>query len=80
MIGEGEPLQHTDGPGKMDLAKEAVQMAARTVKETTQSDAIERDRRPDAPLDQLAHWVRRAPLQALAVGFLLGTMLGRRRL
>jgi hypothetical protein len=81
MIGEGEPLQDTDGPSKLDQAKEAVRATAQTVKETTQSvaDAIERGRRPGAPLDQLAHWAREAPLRALAVAFLVGAMLGRRR-
>jgi hypothetical protein len=55
MIGEGEPLQNTDGPSKLDLAKEAVQAATQTVKETTQSvaDAIEAGRRPGAPLGSL---------------------------
>jgi len=81
VIGEGEPLQDTGGQGKLDRAKEAVQTAAQTVRETTQSvaDAVERGRRPGAPLDRLAHWAREAPLHALAVAFLLGTMMGRRR-
>ena len=51
MIGEGEPLQDTDGPSKLDQAKEAVQAASQTVKETTQSvaDAIE------APAEKSRH-------------------------
>jgi hypothetical protein len=46
MISEGEPLQNTDGPSKLDQAKEAVQEATQMVKETTQSvaDAIEAGR------------------------------------
>ena len=46
MIGEGEPLQDTDGSSKLDQAKDAVQAATQTVKETTQSvaDAIEAGR------------------------------------
>jgi hypothetical protein len=81
MIGEREPLQDIDGPGKLDRAKEAVQAAAQTVKETSQSvaDAIEAGRQPGAPLDRLARWAREAPLHALAVAFLVGVMLGRRR-
>jgi len=69
------------GPGKLDRAKEAVQAAAQTVKETSQSvaDAIEAGRQPGAPLDRLARWAREAPLHALAVAFLVGVMLGRRR-
>jgi hypothetical protein len=37
MIGEGP--QDTDGPGKLDQAREAVQAATQTVKETTRSGA-----------------------------------------
>ena len=53
MIGEGEPLQNTDSPSKLDQAKEAVQAATQTVKETTRSvaDAIEAGRQPGAPLE-----------------------------
>jgi hypothetical protein len=81
MIGDGEPLT-SDGPTKLQQAKEAVQGAAETVKETTQSvaDAIEAGRQPGAPLDQLARWTRQAPLQSLAVAFLVGMLVaGRRR-
>jgi ElaB/YqjD/DUF883 family membrane-anchored ribosome-binding protein len=81
MIGEGETLQDTDGPSKLDRAKEAVQTATQTVKETTQSvaDAIEAGRQQGAPLDRLARWAREAPLQAVTVAFLVGVLLGRRR-
>ncbi len=81
MIGEGEPLQDLDGPSKLDKAKEAVQGAAETVKATTQTvaDAIEAGRQPGAPLDRLARWTRGAPLQAIAVAFLIGVMVGRPR-
>ena len=55
MIGE-----RIDGPGKLDEAKEAVQAATQTVKETTQSvaDAVEAGRQPGAPLDRLARWAQ----------------------
>jgi hypothetical protein len=81
MIGEGEPLQDTDGSSKLDQAKEAVQAATTTVKATTQTvaDALEAGRQPGAPLDWLARSAREAPLHALAVAFLIGVMLGRRR-
>jgi hypothetical protein len=81
MIGEGEPLQPSDGPRKLDEAKEAVQAAAETVKATTQSvaDAIEAGRQPGAPLDRLVRWTREAPLHAIAVAFLIGVVIGRRR-
>ena len=79
MIDEAKPVP--DGPSKLDQATEAVQAAAETVKETTRSvaDAIEAGRRPGAPLDRLARWTREAPLQALAVAFLTGALLARRR-
>jgi hypothetical protein len=78
MISEG-----IDGPNKLDQAKEAVQAATQTVKETTQSvaDAIEAGRHPGAPapLDRLARWAQEAPLHAVTVAFLVGVLLGRRR-
>ena len=82
MIGEGEPLDTAaSGPTKLRQAKEAVQAAAETVKETTQSvaDAIDAGRRPGAPLDRLARWTREAPLQSLAAAFLAGMLVARRR-
>ncbi len=80
MIGD-KPLPGTDAPSKLDQATEAVQAASRTVKETTRSvaNAIEAGREPGAPLDRVARWTREAPLQMLAVAFLAGVMLGRRR-
>ena len=82
MIGEGEPLNTaTDGPTKLTRAKEAIQAAAETVKETTQSvaEAIDAGRRPGAPLDRLARWTRQAPLQSLAIAFLAGMLIARQR-
>jgi ElaB/YqjD/DUF883 family membrane-anchored ribosome-binding protein len=81
MIGEGEPLETTGAPAKLDQAKEAVQAAAQTVKDTTRSvaDAIEAGRQPGAPLDRLARWTREAPLHAVTVAFLVGVLIGRRR-
>jgi len=75
MIGE-----RIDGPGKLDEAKEAVQAATQTVKETTQSvaDAVEAGRQPGAPLDRLARWAKEAPLHAVTVAFLVGILLRRR--
>ena len=76
MTGEG-----IDGPNKLNQAKEAVEAATQTVKETTRSvaGAIEGGRRPDAPLERLAHWAQEAPLHAVTVAFLVGVLLGRRR-
>ena len=76
MIGEGVESQN-----KLDQAREAVQAATQTVKETTQSvaDAVEAGRQPGAPLDRLARWAQEAPLHAVTVAFLVGVLLGRRR-
>ena len=76
MIGEA-----IDGPKKLDQAKEAVQAATQTVKETTQSvaAAVEASRQPGGPLDRLARWVQAAPLHAVTVAFLIGVLLGRHR-
>jgi hypothetical protein len=81
MIGEGEPLRTTEGPSKLDEAKETVQSAADTVQVTTQrlGEAIDAGRRPGTPLDRLANWTREAPLHAVTVAFLVGVLLGRRR-
>ena len=43
------------------------------------SEAIETARRPGMPLDQLVARVRETPLAALAVAFLLGVIVSRRR-
>jgi ElaB/YqjD/DUF883 family membrane-anchored ribosome-binding protein len=69
-----------DGPSKLDQAREAVEAASQTVRDTTRSvaDAIEAGRQPGAPLDRLARWTREAPLQAVAVAFLVGVLVGRR--
>ena len=76
MIGEG-----IENSNKLEQATEAVQAATQTVKETTQSvaDAVEAGRQPGAPLDRLARWAQEAPLHAVAVAFLVGVLLGRRR-
>ena len=81
MIGEGEPLKTTEDPTKFAKAQDAVRAAAETVQETTRhvADAIEAGRRPGAPLDRLSDWAREAPLQALAVAFIAGALIARRR-
>ena len=43
------------------------------------SDAIARGRQPGMPLDTLAARVREAPLAALAIAFMVGVLVGRRR-
>jgi hypothetical protein len=43
------------------------------------NEAIEAVREPGMPLDMLASFTRQAPLQALAVAFLVGVIVTRRR-
>jgi hypothetical protein len=80
MIGEGEP-SGADAPSKLAEAAEAVNAAKETVQKTTRrvADAIEAGRRPGKPLDLLSEWARTAPLHSLAIAFLLGFTIARRR-
>lgn len=81
MTSESETLYGADGPSKLEQAKEAVETVAETVQATTRTvaDAIEAGRRPGAPLDRLAKWTRAAPVHSLAIAFLFGILIGRRR-
>ena len=53
---------------------EAIQSASHRV-----SDAIEAGREPGMPLDILSRLIREAPLHSLAIAFLLGVAVARRR-
>ena len=61
--------------------RSAVEQAAQTFRNASRQveDAIDAARQPDMPLDNLARLVRQAPLQSLAVAFLAGVMVARRR-
>ena len=61
--------------------KPAASRAAEAIRSASQrvSDAIEAGRQPDMPLDILVKLVREAPLPALAIAFLLGVVVARRR-
>jgi Xaa-Pro aminopeptidase len=73
--------EEAEGSSILSKTTEAVRDAAQAVQATTQSiaDAVKAGRRPGAPLDQLARLTRQAPLQSLAIAFLLGALLARRR-
>ena len=81
MASEGEAHYGSDGPSKLEQAKEAIETVADTAQTTprTVADAIEAGRQPGAPLDRLAQWTRAAPMHSLAIAFLFGILLGRRR-
>jgi len=54
--------------------KSAIDQAAEAV-----DNAIEACREPGMPLYTVSRWTRQAPLQALAVAFLVGLLVARRR-
>ena len=59
----------------------AATQAADTLRAAGQhvSDAIDSGREPGVPLDTMARFVREAPLHSLAIAFLLGMVVARRR-
>jgi hypothetical protein len=57
-----------------DQAAQAFRSASQRVNE-----ALEAIQEPGMPLDTLTRWTRHAPLQALAVAFLVGIIATRRR-
>ena len=58
----------------VDVAAQIFRAVSRTVNE-----AIEVLQEPGMPLDMLGRWTRRAPLPALAIAFLIGVRVARRR-
>ena len=65
----GEPIRSI-----ADQASEAFRSASRMV-----DHAIDVCREPGMPLDTVSRLTRQAPLQALAVAFLIGVLVTRRR-
>jgi hypothetical protein len=80
MTGEGETAGG-NASAKLGEATEAVRTATEAVETTSQrvADAIEAGRQPGGPLDRLAKLTRETPIQALAIAFLLGFIIARRR-
>jgi hypothetical protein len=65
----------------LDKATGAVQDAAEAVQKTTDSiaSAIEDSRQPGGVLDQVTRVTRESPLRALALAFIVGWIVARRR-
>jgi hypothetical protein len=63
-----------DEPSTASKVLDGIQSASAQV-----SSAIHTGRQPGMPLDILARAVREAPLAALAIAFLVGTTVARRR-
>jgi hypothetical protein len=80
MTGEGE-TSGANASTKLGEAMEAVRTATEAVETTNQriADAIKAGRQPGRPLDLLANLTRETPLQSLAIAFLLGFIIARRR-
>ncbi len=74
-------VSENDSRATLDKATGAVQEAAEAVQKTTESiaDAIESSRRPGGVLDQLTRMTRESPLRALALAFVAGWIVARRR-
>jgi hypothetical protein len=74
-------IDASDAPTLLDKATDAVNDATEAVQKTSQSiaGAIEAGRRPGGLLDQLANLTRQAPIHSLAIAFLLGFIVSRRR-
>ena len=70
-----------DARSAFEKATDAVGGAAETVQTTTESvmAAIEDSRRPGGILDQLSRFTREAPLRSLAIAFVVGAIVARRR-
>jgi hypothetical protein len=76
-----DDVSNADAQRILSRTSDRVREASEAVQSTTQSivDAVVAGRPPAAPLDQLARLTREAPLQSLAVAFILGLIVARRR-
>jgi hypothetical protein len=63
-----------EAPGTADKVIDGIQSATQRV-----TEAVETARRPGMPLDVLAARVRETPLAALAIAFMVGIVVARRR-
>ena len=81
MTGEGETAGADNASTKLGEATEAIRTATEAVETTSQriADAIDAGRQPGGPLDRLANLTRETPIQSLAIAFLLGFIIARRR-
>jgi hypothetical protein len=69
-------------PGEqIEPVRSASDQVARAFRSASQrvNEAIDAVQEPGMPLDNLGRWTRQAPLQALAVAFLVGVLFTRRR-
>ena len=78
MIDDGS---NAEAQSVLSKTTNAVREASEAVQATTQSiaDAVAAGRRPRGNLDRLARLAREAPLQSLAIAFMVGLIIARRR-
>jgi hypothetical protein len=74
-------MNENDTRTMLDKATGAVQDTADAVQKTTESiaNAIEDSRRPGGVLDQVTRITRESPLRSLALAFMVGWIVARRR-
>jgi hypothetical protein len=75
-----ENVSNAEARGILSKTADVVRDASEAVQTTTQSiaDAVAAGRRPGAALDRLARLTREAPLQSLAIAFMVGLIFARR--
>jgi hypothetical protein len=80
-IGQRRTIMSDDFTTPEEPAQSAISQVADGIQSASQgiSDAIERGQQPGMPLNTLARRVREAPLAALAIAFMIGVLVGRRR-
>jgi hypothetical protein len=72
-----DPYPHAPGEPVKSLADHAAELF-RSASQSV-NGLVAAIREPGMPIDSLSRWTRRAPLQALAVAFLVGVIATRRR-
>ncbi len=71
--GTGGAAPPDDPKSTVEQAADAFQTASRRV-----GEAVDAARHPNMPLDVLTKLIRQAPLQSLAIAFVLGLIVARR--
>jgi hypothetical protein len=76
-LNEMDPRPHAPGEPIKSLADQVAEVFRSASQRV--NEVIEAVQEPGMPVGKLSHWTRQAPLQALAVAFLVGVIVTRRR-
>ena len=76
-LNEMDPRPHAPGEPIKSLADQVAEVFRSASQRV--NEVIEAVQEPGMPVDKLSHWTRQAPLQALAVAFLVSVIVTRRR-